>query len=217
MRTTSSVGAIGLAVVVVVVATACGGDELAERIIEDRIEAESGGDLDVDLDSDGGSFSIETEDGAMTFDADGDGGVSIEGVDGEGGEFSVESEDGVTVIETEDGDATITSGGGDLPDGFPADIALPADLEILLSQSADMGGGQQGQLVAGSAPGGWQGHSDTLIASLEENGYEQQQLTTTPAGVIFSYRKGDVAVFGNVGEGGSPDETTISVQVGTDG
>ena len=107
--------------------------------------------------------------------------------------------------------------GGELPEGFPADIALPDGIEIQLSQAMDMGGGQQGWLVVGEADGDWEPYSDDLIASLEGAGFEQQQLTTTPTGVVLSYVRDGTMVFGTVSEGGEPGTTSISIQAGTDG
>ena len=84
---------------------ACSGEDLAERVVENRLEAETGEDVDIDFDD--GDFSVRTEDGEITFDADEDGNVSISG-SSEDGEFSIESEDGETVIESEDGSATFS-------------------------------------------------------------------------------------------------------------
>lgn len=214
MRTTPWTGVLAG---VVLLAAACGGDEISERLIEDRIEAETGGDVDIDLDGDSGSFSVRTEDGSIEFDADGDGSFTVDGVDGGGGRFSVDSEDGVTVIETEDGDATIVQGGGDLPDGFPDAVVLPDGLDIELSQSMDAGDGQTGYLVIGSVDGGWESYFDELIASLQSAGFDEEQVTRTPTGGVLSYRRGDTTVFGNVGESGTPDETVVSLQVSIDG
>jgi hypothetical protein len=58
---------IALIGTIVLVATACGGGEsvsenLAERLIEDQLEDEGGGDVDINFDDDGdGSFSIDVE------------------------------------------------------------------------------------------------------------------------------------------------------------
>lgn len=194
-------------------ASACSAEGIAERVIEDRIEAETGENVDIDLDGDG-SFSIETDEGTIEFDASGDGDVSVRGVDGEGGEFSIDSENGVTVIETDDGEATIVQGGGDLPDGFPDDVVLPDGLEIDLSQRMDVGDDQIGYLVIGSFDGDWQTYFDALVESLTAAGYEEEQRTTTAGGGVLSYRRGDTAVFGNVGESGTPGETVVSLQVG---
>jgi hypothetical protein len=83
-------------------ATACGGGEgLAENVLERQLESEGVEGVDIDLDS--GEFRIETEDGVIEFDEDGDGGMTIETEDGT---FSQQS-------------------GSEIPDDFPSDIPRP--------------------------------------------------------------------------------------------
>jgi hypothetical protein len=50
-----------------------------------------------------------------------------------------------------------------------------------------------------------------MTAALEANGFDQQQLTTTPDGSIFVYSNGSYAVTAVVGE--SNDETSVSLTV----
>lgn len=206
----------GVAVVAVVGVAGCSGEDIAERIAENRIEAEAGEDVDIDLDLDGGNIRVETDEGTFEMNADGEGNVSIEG-SGTDGDISIDSDDGVMVVEGEDGTATFTQGDGELPEGFPADIPLPDGLVIQLSQSMDMGGGQQGWLVVGEAPGEWQPYSDELIAALDGAGFVQQQLTTTPTGVVAGYERDGLMLFGTVTEGGQPGTISVSIQASTDG
>ena len=100
---------------------ACSTDKIAESVIERQIEAESGGDVDIDLD--GGQIRIETEDGTFEMNTNGDGDISI--TDGDG-ELIVESDtDGEGgVISSDDGEIQFGST-AELPDGFPTD-AIPA-------------------------------------------------------------------------------------------
>ena len=63
-RTVITLAAAGL----VVGLTACG--NATESGIEQLIESQGGGDVDLDLDGDGG-FSVQTEEGGMTIDEDG--------------------------------------------------------------------------------------------------------------------------------------------------
>jgi flagellar basal body rod protein FlgG len=101
---------------IALVAASCGGS--TESGIEELIEQQGGGDVDLDLDRDGG-FSIQTEEGGMTIDEDGN--FVITGEDGEvitgnaddEGNFTVESEDGtITGSEDDDGNFTIESEDG---------------------------------------------------------------------------------------------------------
>ena len=84
-----------------VVVGACSGEDLLENAIENRIEAESGEDVDIDFDD--GNFTIESEDGTVEFSTDDDGNVTVDGVGEAGEEFSINSDDGTTTIESEDG------------------------------------------------------------------------------------------------------------------
>jgi len=129
--------------------SACGA--IAEKITEEGaeriIEAESGENVELDFDSDGGSFSIETEEGGFAFDddgnfvvTDGDGSVftgsaNDDGLivtdadgdpvlnvdaDGENGEISIQGDDGDNVyrIDTE------------IPAEWPSEIPRPDGLEV---------------------------------------------------------------------------------------
>jgi len=175
----------------VILATACGGEDLAERIAENRIEAEGGGDVDVDF-GDGG-VSVKTEDGEFSIETDGDGNVSIQGVgENDGDSFSVDSENGDTVIETEDGTAVISQGAG-VPDDFPSDVPLPDGVEIQFAQSTETGDGT-GFVIAGTSERSTSDLIDELVDRLEQNGFEQQQLTETPDGSILVYQRDDYGV-----------------------
>ncbi len=90
------VGAAGFALAF----SACG--DAAESGLEQLVESQGGGDVDLDVDGDGdGGFSMQTEEGGMTIDEDGnfiitdaDGSVVTGNADAESGELTVESEDG---------------------------------------------------------------------------------------------------------------------------
>ena len=119
-RTVITLGAAGFALVL----TACG--NATESGIEELIESQGGGDVDLDLDGDGG-FSVQTEEGGMTIDEDGnfvitdaDGSVVTGDVDTESGEVNIESEDG-----------SFRSGATtELPDEWPGEIPEPSGLAI---------------------------------------------------------------------------------------
>ena len=192
-----------------VVATGCSGEDLAEKVIEDRIEAESGEDVDIDFDD--GDFSIQTEDGEFSVDIDeDDGNISISGV-GEDGDFSIQSEDGETVIESEDGSAVMSSS-GDLPDGFPGAVPMPDDLTIQLSQAIDT---QDGTVfsISGEISGSPSEVTDDYIGRLEAAGFSQMQLTTTPDAGFFVYQNDEYDVGGSVAAGGDDGTSFISINV----
>jgi len=56
---------IALIAVLLLILTACG--SAAEELAERAIENETGGDVELDLDSDGGSVNIESDDGSLTI------------------------------------------------------------------------------------------------------------------------------------------------------
>jgi len=189
-RTTVCV-AVTMVIPAGVALAACGGEDIAERIAENRIEAEGGGVVDVDFDD--GAISVKTEDGEFSIKTDDDGNVSIEGsgID-DGGAFTVDSENGETVMETEDGRSVFTQG-ADLPEGFPDDIPVPAGIEILFAQSSETGQGSAYSVVATSERA-TADLVDEISAGLEANGFERQQLTETPDGTILLYQRDDYDV-----------------------
>lgn len=194
---------------VALVTTACSGEDIAERIAENRIEAEGGGDVDIDLD--GGNFSVKTEDGEFSIQTDGDGNVSIQGAGENGDEsFTIESENGETVFESEDGTA-VFSQGGDLPDGFPSEIPLPNDLVVVVGQSADSDEGQAFSLVGYSSAALDDVIADTQ-AGFESAGYEQQQVTTTTDGALVVYSGPTYDALVAIGTG-SEGETSITMTI----
>ena len=206
-----------ISIAAVVIITGCSGESIAEKVVENRIEAESGEDVDIDLSD--GSFSIQTEDGDIEFNSDGDGNFSIEGIDGDGQDFSVNSEDGATVVESEDGTATFEMG-TELPADFP-EVPLPDDLRIQFTNVIDTGAGVMHMLV-GVVPDDGSAYLDTITGYLESQGYTQQMITNTPDGSVFSYVKGTDAVTGSIGpdtsgisDGGAT--VTLQVQVGEAG
>lgn len=216
-------------------AAGCGGGEkLTESFIEDRIESESGQDVDLDFDLDGGNFSIQTPDGELNIqtDADGnvlieggdesgdfsirsdeEGNVSVEGPDGETQDFSIQSDSDGMVIESDEGTAVIGSG-SEVPADFPGAVPLPDGMELQYSQSMTAEGTTTFLLsgVVGAAP------SDVLAAyaaTLEGAGFAQQQLTTTPDGGFFAYADDAWSVSGAMGADGDAGGTSVTITVST--
>lgn len=196
------------AAVAVVAVAGCSGEDVAERLIEEGVERESGEDVDIDFDD--GNIRIETDEGVVEMNADGDGNISIEG-EGTDGDFSIDSDDGVTVIESEDGSAVISAGGAGVPDDFPASVPLPDGFEPEYSQSmsSDQGsgwvlGGPIGMTAAEVA--------DSYFAALEAAGFERLTVTETPESVIFGFDDGEHSVSGLAGDDGS-GETFFNITV----
>jgi hypothetical protein len=136
-----------------------------ESGVENLIESQSGGDVDVDLDDDGG-FSVQTEEGGMTIDEDGnfvitdaDGSVVAGTADSETGEFTAESEDGSFRIDAS----------GEIPEEWPSDVPSPEGIEgasSTVTQSAT----ELAITVTGQVG---ESFVDEFGSALEDNGFEQ--------------------------------------------
>lgn len=215
-------------VAVVLGITGCGGDDLAENVLEQQIESESGEDVDIDFDD--GDISIQTEDGGISIETDDEGNISIQTEDGEmsidsdgdqtviqsdDGEMSIDSEDGEMVIQSEDGETIIGSSTGELPDDFPSEVPVPDDLAIEYTQSMSGAGGQT-FLIGGTSSGAYGDVSDEYIAALEAAGFSQQQLITTPDGNVFFYDNGTWNVQGSasVDDGTTAFAMTVTPSMG---
>ena len=138
----TAVGSILLAGLAVVSVAGCG--DSAENGIEQLIESQGGGDVELDLSGDGDGFSIETEDGAMTIDGDGNfvitdesgntivGSADDEGnvvVESEDGSFSASGDDGEFNMDSDDGSFSMSSDGS-IPEEWPGDVPEP-DMDIV--------------------------------------------------------------------------------------
>jgi hypothetical protein len=186
--------AAGIAVVGV---AGCSGEDIAERVIENRIEAESGENIDIDLDS--GNIRIETDEGTFEMSADGEGNISIRG-EGTDGNISIDSDDGVTVIESDDGTAVIGGGAG-VPDGFPGSVPLPDGFEPQFSQSVSTAEGDA-WILGGEMDGTAAEIAESYLPSLEAAGFERLHMTESPDSVIFTYDNGEFSVNGLAGDDG---------------
>lgn len=166
------------------VATGCGdlAENLVEEGVEQAIEAESGEEFELDFNGEDG-MRIETDEGTMTIDEDGN--FVIEGPDGEviTGETSedgvtvtnedgdevltIDEEDGVITSETEDG--SFTAGPG-VPDDWPASVPTPEGLSDANGSSVT-GGGEVLISVSGSPDGSAVDYFDSYESRLEGAGY----------------------------------------------
>jgi hypothetical protein len=175
--------------------TACG--SASETGIESLIESQGGGDVNVDLNGDGG-FSMETEEGGVTMDEDGnlvvtdaDGSVVTGNINAESGEVSIESEDG-----------SFSSGATtELPEEWPGDIPEPDGLSI---SSATVIGSDTEQAinVAGTADG--DGFVESYASALESAGFNEDSTFESGGTInnVYSNASWTVGVvyFGDQGE-----------------
>lgn len=154
--------ALLLAITAVAALSAC--DSAAESGLERLIESQGGGDVDLDLDGDGG-FSIQTEEGGMSIDEDGNfvitdaSGSVVTGNASEEGGFSAESEDGSFRVDVS----------GEIPEEWPGDVPRPdgvTELSATVQQTAD----ELAISLTGQAGGSF---VEDYASTLESAGYEQ--------------------------------------------
>jgi hypothetical protein len=189
-------GAAGFAIAL----SACG--NATETGIEQFIESQGGGDVDLDLD---GGFSIQTEEGGMTIDEDGnfvitdaDGSVLTGSADAESGEFNVESDDG-----------SFSSGATtELPDKWPVGVPEPDGLAIT-NATVISSDGEQAITVVGSV--GSEGFVDRYASALESAGFNEESAFRSDGTINNVYSNGEwtvgVLYFGDQSE----NQVTVSV------
>ncbi len=181
---------------------ACG--NATETGVENLIESQGGGDVDVDLNGDGG-FAVQTEEGGMSIDEDGNfvitdanGSVVTGNADSENGEFNMESDDG-----------SFSSGSTtELPEEWPSEIPTPDSLAIV-SASVISSGTEQAITVTGTA------EDETFVESyggvLESAGFDEQS-TFTSGDTINNVYSNDQWTIGVIYFGESSDsQVTVSV------
>lgn len=198
-RTVVILGAAGFALML----TACG-DDATESGIEQLIESQGGGDVDVDLNGDGG-FSVQTEEGGMTIDEDGnfvitdaDGSVVTGDVDTESGGVNIESEDG----SFRSGAAT------DLPDEWPGEIPEPSGLAIA---SASVIGSDTEQSITVSGVVDNEDFVESYASALASAGFDELSTFTSNdmTNNVYTDERWSVGIV-FIGEG-AEDQVTITV------
>lgn len=215
-------------VTVAFVAVGCSGEDLAESFIENQIENESGGEVDIDFNdgginvetSDGsfqmstdeeGNVSIETEDGSMEMSADEDGNVIIESEDGSAQMSS--DEEGNIVIESDEGSMEMTTG-SELPSGFPSSVPIIDGLTISFSQVLET---EQGTnwTVNGSVPGTAEDVGVAYGAMFEAAGFSQTMMSQSPGLVLFTYENAELSVSAFVSDDtANPGVAMVNLTVG---
>ncbi len=148
----------------VLASTSCG--NATESGIEELIESQGEGDVDIDLDGGGDGFSVQTEDGGMSIDEDGnfvitdaDGSTVTGNADSETVRFTAESEDGSFRIDAS----------GEVPEEWPSDVPSPEGIEgasSTVTQSAT----ELAITVTGQAG---ESFVDDYGSTLEDNGFER--------------------------------------------
>jgi hypothetical protein len=111
-----------------------------------------------------------------------------------GGEVDIDSSEGRMEVTTEDGSFTAEAG-GDLPDGWPADIPMPNEYTIETSSTMGSDAGTTQSVILRTT-----GMPDTVFASLEPELQSWTENSRTKSGVaadafvMASYTKGDITL-----------------------
>ncbi len=192
---------LALAVVGGLTLAACGNS--TESGVEELIESQAGGDVDLDLDEDGG-LSVQTEDGGMSIDEDGnfvitdaDGSVVTGNADTEGGGFSAESDDGSFRVDTS----------GDVPEEWPDDVPQPqgiADASSTVTQSST-------ELAITITGGADEAFVDDYSETLESAGYEQTSTFESDANITRVFENETWTVSINAFPDGDTNQVAVSL------
>lgn len=164
-----------VAVTASVVLAGCSGEDIAESVIERQLEAEGGGDVDLDLGD--GDIRVETEDGTFEMTTGEDGEVTIRNESADG-ETAVIEGDGDGLVVTDGEDSFVAGSGAEVPDGFPADFPLP-DATLVSSARMETDGAATYTLVF-EAPG-----------SIVVERFETMKAALTAAGYVVSFESSD--------------------------
>jgi hypothetical protein len=200
---------IAVTVVALVTSAACSGEDIAESIIENRLEAEGGGEVDLDLD--GGNVRIETDEGVVEMQTDEDGNVSIQ--NDEGSMEMTSDEEGNLSIRTDEGSMELTQG-SELPPNFPSSVPLPSGLSLEVSQVVESPEGTN-FFLSGKVTGNGEEVAEAHIAALESAGYTQDVVSRSPGSVLYNYSNGESVVAGFVADDpSSPGVAVVTIQVG---
>jgi hypothetical protein len=163
----SRILALGAGVALAV--ASCGGNA-TESGIEKLIEQQTGGDVDLDFDNGSGGFSIDTEEGSMRMDADGN--FVVTGPDGEVITGNADSETGGFAMESADGSFRV-SDDGSFPEEWPSEIPQPSGYTVASSTYMSDGDGLATIALVGASPQGVTEFAESYGSTLESAGFEQ--------------------------------------------
>lgn len=200
-RSRRRIGALILAAAGLSALVACG--DSTETGLEELIESQGGGDVDLDLDRDGG-VSVQTEEGGITIDEDGN--FVVTDADGSVVSGNVDSEDGSFTAESEDGSFS-SSTGSELPEDWPDEVPTPDGLTIQ-SSTETTDGSTTGIVLIGRADPGF---LDDYAGALESAGFELESEFSADATSQRSYTSATWNVAVGVFEDGDDVQATVTV------
>lgn len=124
-----------------------------------------------------------------------------------------QGDDGSIEIESSEGTMTITGETDELPEGWPAEVVLPAGGSVTSSMEMT-GEGQEGWVASLSYPElSAADLADQVAAGLADSGFEQKAKVSTDQGVMGSYEGSGYVVTAMASAEGSG--STLSVTIAT--
>jgi hypothetical protein len=164
--------------------TAC--SNAAENGLEKLIENETGEDVQIDLNGEGG-ISLQTDEGSLQIGEDGsfvvqgqdgqvftgqasDDGITVEGEDGSA-VFQANGDNGGVTFQSEDGSGSV-SGGPGMPAEWPAGVPVPEGLTDV-NNSVIINDTDMFVSVIGKAPQGAGPYFETYGAAVEASGFNR--------------------------------------------
>jgi hypothetical protein len=207
----------------------CGGlqDKVTESAIERAIESESGGNVNFDLNGDGG-FSFESDEGSIRFGEDGsftivdENGQVFAGESSEEG-FVVQGEDGAAIIDVDpesgavsfqgqDGQGSVRSGPG-VPQEWPVGKALPPAGLVDVTGTVIEGDGQMFISVTGTVAQGARDYLNAYGSALEGGGYERTSYFESDGYTQATYESAEYTV--SVVADDANDRSSVTVTLTT--
>ncbi len=209
---------------VLVLATACG--DSGQEGIEQLIEQQSGGSVDVEFGDDGG-ISVQSEDGSFSIDEEGNfvvvdenGEVITGDIDANGDSINIESDQGNVVVDGDGGNVQISGDegdvsfqtGSDIPADWPSAVPVPDGLTVVSSATFDEGGGRLTFSVQGVPATDAAGFVADYGAALEAAGFDRSSFFESPSGVSATWETGSwmVSLIGG-DDGSGSDAMTVVV------
>lgn len=175
--------------------------------LEELIEENADGDVDVEFGEDG--ISVESEDGSFSIDEDGNFTVTDEDGDETTGEVDLDGSDGDMSIESDEGSVEFSSD-AELPEEWPGEVPEPEGVAIqsAMSFSEDTG---TSIIVSGAIDGSGEDWVEAYGGELEAAGFEEESMFTGGGNVTAFYVNGTLGV--TVVAITTDADTTISVSI----
>jgi hypothetical protein len=151
--TLRSIATAGAVVSLAVTASGCGRliekatEEAVEKVVEEAVEADTGGEVDVEINDDG--ITVESEEGEFNLSVD-ENGIAVDGTDADGNDFSLDGDENGVEVDNDNGTSLDIDSDGTF-------TATDEDGNVTTGEATEDGGftveGEDGESVFQSGPG----------------------------------------------------------------